>query len=148
MNTVIHLNHDDMQKLLNGEEIEMPVEQTLRASENIILKPTPDALIDLKGNLDISAFWAKARTFIDVGMEKRNRSVSIYFNPETGISINTYPWPDAETLWEMYQNGQITASDFRMKMGLVLVKNPEQFMKRISSIKNFTCRRKGENNNV
>lgn len=130
MNTVIHLDHADMQKLLNGEEIEMPVEQTLRASENIILKPTPDALIDLKGNLDISAFWAKARAFIDVGMEKRDRSVSVYFNPETGMSVDTYPWPDAETLWEMYQDGQITASDFRMKMGLVAVKNPEQFMKR------------------
>lgn len=48
MNTVIHLDHADMQKLLNGEEIEMPVEQTLRASENIILKPTPDALVGIE----------------------------------------------------------------------------------------------------
>lgn len=148
MNTVIHLDHADMQKLLNGEEIEMPVEQTLRASENIILKPTPDALIDLKGNLDISAFWQEVHTMIDDAMKKRDRSVSVFFHPENGMSVNTYPWPDGEDLWGMYTDGKITANDFRIKMGLPMVKNPEQFMKRISSIKNFTCRRKGENNNV
>lgn len=150
MNTVIHLDHADMQKLLNGEEIEVPVEQTLRASQNIILKPIPDERWTggLNEPLDISEFWAKARTFIDEAMEKRNQSVSIYFNPETGISINTYPWPDAETLWEMYQNGQITASDFRTKMGLPMVKNPEQFMKRSFLDKKLHMPKKGENNNV
>lgn len=130
MNTVIHLDHNDMRKLLNGEEIELPVEQTLRASQNIILKPTPDALDKLKGNLDISAFWQEVHTMIDDAMIKRNRSVSVYFNPKTSMSVNTYPWPDAETLWEMYKNGQITATDFRAKMGLPMVKNPERFMKR------------------
>lgn len=97
---------------------------------------------------DISEFWAKARTFIDEAMEKRNQSVSIYFNPETGISINTYPWPDAETLWEMYQNGQITASDFRTKMGLPMVKNPEQFMMRGFLDQELQMPKKGENGNV
>ncbi len=83
-----------------------------------------------KGNLDIHAFWERTYAMIDDAMEKRNRSVSVFFHPENGISVSTYPWPDAETLWEMYQNGQITATDFRTKMGLPMVKNPEQFMKR------------------
>ena len=132
MNTVIRLNHDDMQKLLNGEEIEMPVEQTLRASQNIILKPSPDERWTGKvnGSLDIHAFWERTYAMIDEAMEKRNRSVSVFFNPETGMSVSTYPWPDADDLWEMYKDGRITANDFRAKMGLPMVKNPEQFMKR------------------
>ena len=148
MNTVIHLDHADMQKLLNGEEIEMPVEQTLRASENIILKPTPDALIELKGNLDILAFWQEVHTMLDNAMKKRDRSVSVYFNPETGISINTYPWPDGEDLWEMYKDGRITANDFRAKMGLPMVKNPEQFMMRGFLDQELQMPKKGENGNV
>lgn len=148
MNTVIHLDHADMQKLLNGEEIEMPVEQTLRASENIILKPTPDALIELKGNLDILAFWQEVHTMLDNAMKKRDRSVSVYFNPETGISINTYPWPDGEDLWEMYKDGRITANDFRAKMGLPMVKNPEQFMMRGFLDQELQMPKKGENDNV
>lgn len=83
-----------------------------------------------KESFDILAFWQEVHTMIDDAMRKRDRSVSVYFNPETGMSVNTYPWPDADTLWEMYQNGQITANDFRAKMGLSMVKNPEQFMKR------------------
>lgn len=80
---------------------------------------------------DFISFWQEVHTLIDDAMEKRDRSVSLYFNPENGMSVNVYPWPDGEDLYQMYKDGQITASDFRMKMGLTEVKNPEQFMKRI-----------------
>ena len=79
---------------------------------------------------DFITFWEEVHTLIDEAMEKRDRTVSVYLHPENGLSVNVYPWPDAEDLYEMYQKGRITANDFREKMGLSRVKNPEQFMKR------------------
>lgn len=38
--------------------------------------------------------WSKLRKFIDDSMKKRDRSISVYFHPENGISVNVYPWPD------------------------------------------------------
>lgn len=76
------------------------------------------------------SFWQEVHTIIDDAMEKRDRSVSVYFHPENGLSVMVYPWPDAEDLWEMYKDGKITADDFREKLGLPAVKNPESFMKR------------------
>lgn len=81
-------------------------------------------------NKDFISFWQEVHTLIDDAMEKRDRSVSVYFHPENGLSVNVYPWPDAEDLWEMYKKGRITANDFRVKMGLPAVKNPESFMNR------------------
>lgn len=74
--------------------------------------------------------WEQIHKLIDDAVTKRDRSVSLYFNPSTGMSVSVYPWPDAEDLYEMYKDGKITANDFREKMGLPRVKNPEQFMKR------------------
>ena len=42
MNLDIYLDHDDMQKILNGEKIIIPAMPTLKNSQNIILKPNPD----------------------------------------------------------------------------------------------------------
>lgn len=70
------------------------------------------------------------RQIIEDAMKHRDRSVSIFFTPTNGMSVAVYPWPDAEELYEMYKDGRITANDFREKMGLPRVKNPEQFMKR------------------
>lgn len=72
--------------------------------------------------------WDKIREMIDDAMMKRDRTISVYFNPDTGFSLNVYPWPDAEELYEQYRKGRITANDFREKMGLARVKNAEQFM--------------------
>lgn len=77
--------------------------------------------------------WEEIYKIIEDAVEKRDRSVSIYFNPEVGMSVSVYPWPDAEELYDMYQKSRITANDFRSKMGLPLVKNAEQFMKRAPS---------------
>lgn len=74
--------------------------------------------------------WEQILKLVEDAAEKRDRSVSLYFNPGTGMSVSVYPWPDAEDLYEMYQKGRITANDFRAKMGLPMVKNAEQFMKR------------------
>ena len=133
MNTVIHLNHDEIQKLLNGEEIEMPVEQTLRASQNIILKSSPDERWTggLNGPLDILAFWQEVHTMIDDAMKKRDRSVSVFFHPENGMSVNVYPWPSPKDLYDMYQQGKITFNDFRTKVGLPPMKE-EDFLRQFT----------------
>lgn len=69
--------------------------------------------------------WEEIHKIIKDAAEKRDRSVSIYFNPEVGMSVSVYPWPDAEELYDMYQKSRITVNDFRSKMGLPLVKNAE-----------------------
>ena len=80
-------------------------------------------------NKDFITCWQETHTIIDEAMEKRDRTVSIFFNPGTGFSVNVSPWPDADELYEQYKKGRITANDFRVKMGLPSVKNAEAFMK-------------------
>ena len=41
------------------------------------------------------------KELIDDVMSKRDRSVSIYISPDNGISVNVYPWPDADACSEM-----------------------------------------------
>lgn len=65
---------------------------------------------------------------IDDAMVKRDRTVHLYFNPETGLSINIIPWPDVDELYEAYSNGRITGNDFRKKMGLdPILKKPKTY---------------------
>ena len=75
-------------------------------------------------------FWQEVHTVIDDAVEKRDRSVLIFFHPENGFSVSVSPWPDADELYDMYQKGRITANDFRAKMGLPMVRNAEKFIKR------------------
>lgn len=67
--------------------------------------------------------WDKIRDVIEDGMAKGDREIHLYFNPETGLSVNLYPWPDPDAFYEMYQKGQITQNDFREKMGLPKIEN-------------------------
>lgn len=83
----------------------------------------PNSEPEPNSKLDIHAL-------IDDAMQKRDRSVVIYIHPENGMSVNIYPWPDADDLWELYKDGRITANEFRAKMNLPMVKNAEKFMKR------------------
>ena len=69
-------------------------------------------------NKDLISFWQEVHTLIDEGMEKRDRTVSVFFNPVTGMTVTVHPWPDAEDLWEQYEKGRITKNDFREKIGL------------------------------
>lgn len=62
------------------------------------------------------------KEIIEEAVTKRDRSVSIYFSPETGMSVSVYPWPDAEACSEMLKRGEITMTDYRLKMGLPNVK--------------------------
>ena len=39
--------------------------------------------------------WEKVRELIEDAMQKRDRSVSIYFSPY-GFSVAVYPWSDEE----------------------------------------------------
>ena len=78
---------------------------------------------------DLITFWQEVHTIVDDAVEKRNCSISIFFHPENGFSVNVSPWPDADELYDMYQKGRITADDFRAKMGLPMVRNAEKLMK-------------------
>lgn len=83
----------------------------------------PNSEPEPNSQLDIHAL-------IDEAMQKHDRSVAIYIHPENGMSVNVYPWPDVDDLWRLYEDGRITANDFRAKMNLPMVKNAEKFMKR------------------
>lgn len=72
---------------------------------------------------DLITFWQEVHTIVDDAVEKRNRSILIFFHPGNGFSVNVSPWPDADELYDMYQKGRITANDFRAKMGLPMVRN-------------------------
>lgn len=65
------------------------------------------------------------KRMIDDVMKSRNRSVAIYFHPENGMSINVFPWPDGEDLYQMYKDGKITFNDFRTKIGLPPMKETD-----------------------
>lgn len=62
------------------------------------------------------------KELIDDAMTKRDRSVSIYISPDSGMSVNVYPWPDADACSEMLKRGEITMEDFRVKLGLPRIK--------------------------
>lgn len=40
--------------------------------------------------------WKQLQKFVDEGMAKRDRTISVYFNPETGVSIYINSWPEEE----------------------------------------------------
>lgn len=75
--------------------------------------------------------WSEIRAIVDDAVKKRDRTVSLYFNPDTGMSVNVYPWPSPEDLFEMYQKCQITFDDFRAKSGLSLMRE-ETFIQLLS----------------
>lgn len=79
----------------------------------------------------MSMSWEEIKKhIIEDAVDDKKHSVYIHFTPSGEMSITIQPWPDAEELYDMYQKGRITANDFRVKMGLPLVKNAERFMKR------------------
>lgn len=74
---------------------------------------------------DSTINWVQIRAIIDETIKKRDRSVSIYIHPENVVSMNVYPWPDYEDLYEMYKDGKITFNDFRAKAGLPTMKEED-----------------------
>lgn len=47
-----------------------------------------------KPKMDIP--WDKVHEMIEEGMRKRDREFHIYFNPDTGMTVNIYPWREEE----------------------------------------------------
>lgn len=72
--------------------------------------------------------WQEIHTIINEALEKRDRSVSIYVSSDGGLSVTVNPWPDYEDLYNMYREGEISFDDFRMKVGLTMIKE-EEFLK-------------------
>lgn len=64
------------------------------------------------------AVWTEIRYIIDDAMAKRDRSVTIHFSPDGGMSVSTYPWPDEKTLRAAYLDGKLSFNDYRTKLGL------------------------------
>ena len=122
MTTVISLDAFDKQKLLAGEEIEVKLSENMKKSDELIIKLTPNAIDKSEKSLSNNEY---IHELIDEAMMKRDRS--IYIHPE-GTSVNIYPWPDGEDLYQMYRDGKITFNDYRTKMGLPAIKE-EDFLK-------------------
>lgn len=76
---------------------------------------------------EMDMYWQRIQDLVNEAVQKRDRSVSIYISPDTGISVTVYPWPDADAVYELYKNGQITESEMREKIGLVPFKHPDSF---------------------
>lgn len=74
---------------------------------------------------DSTINWVQIRAIIDEAIKKHDRSVSIYIHPENGMSVNVYPWPDYEDLYEMHKDRKITFADFREKAGLPMIKEED-----------------------
>lgn len=55
-----------------------------------------------------TVFWDQVYKLIEEAVKNRDRSVYIYFNPETGASVSVEPWPDANTPHEMYEKSDIS----------------------------------------
>lgn len=61
-------------------------------------KPLMNRLFDMHLDSDcdcadnLTSSWIQIRKIIDEGMEKRDRSVSIYIHPESGINVSVYPF--------------------------------------------------------
>lgn len=92
MTTIIMLDAFDKQKLLAGEELEFEMTDRMKGAKSIVIKLTPNAIDQPVKSLS-NVF---VRNLIDEAMEKRDRSVALYFAPNGGMSLNVYPWPDPE----------------------------------------------------
>lgn len=49
--------------------------------------------------------WDKILDFVDNAMKKRDQEVHLYFNPDTGITLNVYPWPENDSKEETQDDG-------------------------------------------
>lgn len=66
--------------------------------------------------------WERILEFIDDAMKKRDREVHLYFNPDTGITMNVYPWPDTNEACEVHEKELIIANTLRRMVGLDPIK--------------------------
>lgn len=69
--------------------------------------------------------WERMAKIVEEATQKRDRSVSIFFNPETGLSLSVYPWPDVEELERMHALGRITTNQFRRAVGLAPIRETD-----------------------
>ena len=58
----------------------------------------PEEKTEIPDKRDAILFWEEAHTIIDEAVEKRDRSILITYNPETGFGMGIYPWPDFDAL--------------------------------------------------
>lgn len=93
MNTVISLDHNDMQKLLAGEEVEIQMNQTMANSRHIILKPAPDALVDVEKAPARSFATFKDGHTEEIFYFERYNADSVLFATASGVYIYEKDFP-------------------------------------------------------
>lgn len=69
--------------------------------------------------------WERMAKIVEEAVQKRDRTVSIFFRPETGLSLSIYPWPDVEELERMHALGRITTNQFRRAVGLAPIRETD-----------------------
>ena len=62
--------------------------------------------------------WERMAKIIEETVQKRDRSVTIFFSPETGMNVSVTPWPDTEEMTRLWTVGLISENDFRRGIGL------------------------------
>lgn len=91
------------------------------------------------GKIKTDIPWEKISEMVEEGMQKRDREIHLYFNPETGVSVNFYPWPSMEELYEQFEKGRIIKNQLCEKMDFSpatleeLQRDAENFLKGMQS---------------
>ena len=112
--------------LLQSEDFPLSYFVNAKAVKSIIGKLRRENVME---NRALITCWQEVHTIIDDAMEKRDRTVSVFINPVTGMSITVHPWPDVSDLWDMYQKGEITKNDLREMIGLPRMKGEDTYAK-------------------
>lgn len=62
--------------------------------------------------------WERVAKIVEETVQKRDRTVTIFFSPETGMNVSVTPWPDTEEMTRLRTVGLISENDFRQGIGL------------------------------
>lgn len=62
--------------------------------------------------------WERMVEIVEEAVQKRDRAVTIFFSPETGMNVSVTPWPDTEEITRLRAVGLISENDFRRGIGL------------------------------
>lgn len=62
--------------------------------------------------------WERMAKIVEEAVQKRDRMVTIFFSPETGMNVSVTPWPDTEEMTRLRTVGLISENDFRRGIGL------------------------------
>lgn len=106
MNTIISLDHNDMQKLLAGEEVEIQMNQALVESNHVFVKPAPDALVGIEKAPERSFATFKDGHTEEIFYFERYFADSVLFATASGVYVHRKAFPTPGVL------GLLPSSEF------------------------------------